>query len=218
MKLYSYWRSGTAHRTRIALNLKGLDYDLQPVDLRAGEHKTGSFLAKNPQGLVPALELDDGIILTQSPAIIEYLEEAYPALPLLPSNKLAKAQIRAMAAVIGCDTHPLNNLRVLKYQKQHYEAGDKEIARWTANWIGAAFSALEQLLASHSSASHSSDSVFAHGNQPGLFECYLIPQIYSARRFKTNLAPYPRLVAIDKACHELEAFLKAQPENQPDAD
>ncbi len=213
MKLYSYWRSGTAHRTRIAMNLKGLDYDLQPVDLRAGKHKSVEFLAKNPQGLVPALELDDGTILTQSPAIIEYLEEAYPALPLLPSDMRAKAHIRAMAAVIGCDTHPLNNLRLLQYQKQYYKATDDDIIRWTGTWISAAFSALEKLL-----ASHSPDGVFAHGDRPGLFECYLIPQIYSARRFKTDLAPYPRLVTIDKACHELEAFLKAQPENQPDAD
>ncbi len=213
MKLYSYWRSGTAHRTRIALNLKGLDYDLEPVDLRASAHKSADYLAKNPQGLVPALALDDGTILTQSPAIIEFLEEAYPDQPLLPGDMVAKARIRAMAAVIGCDTHPLNNLRLLQYQKRHYNATDDDIARWTAQWISAAFSALEKLLASHNPG-----GVFAHEDRPGLFECYLVPQIYSARRFKTDLAPYPRLVAIDKACHELEAFLKARPENQPDAD
>ena len=213
MKLLSYWRSGSAHRTRIALNIKGLDYDIEAVDLRRGAHKQADFRDKNPQQMVPALILDEGSVLTQSPAILEYIEEAFPTPPLLPSDPLARAKVRAMAAVIGCDTHPLNNMRVLKYQKENYHANEDAIKGWTHHWMSLAFDALEALIERHNSG-----GLFAHGDAPGLIECYLVPQLYSARRFKLDLRPYKRLTAIDAACGEMTAFQKADPAQQEDAD
>lgn len=210
MILHGYWRSGTSYRTRIALNLKGLTYDQAAVDLRTGQQKSDAYLAHNPQGLVPALEMDDGTVLTQSPAILEWLEEQYPQAPLLPSEVVARAQVRAMAAVVGCDIHPLNNLRVLKAIKG---LGADEVAtsQWIGQWIHDGFAALEVLVARHGKG-------WCYGDQPTLADCYLLPQIYSARRFNIDLSAYPHLLAIEKRAEHHPAFVAAHPDQQPDAD
>lgn len=210
MILHGYWRSGTSYRTRIALNLKGLVYDQAAVDLRKGQQKSDAYLAHNPQGLVPALELDDGMVLTQSPAILEWLEEGYPLAPLLPSDAVARAQVRAMAAVVGCDIHPLNNLRVLKAIKG-LGADEAATGQWIGQWIHDGFAALEILVARHGKG-------WCYGDQPTLADCYLVPQIYSARRFNIDLSAYPHLLAIEQRAEQHPAFVAAHPDQQPDAD
>jgi len=207
--LHGYWRSGTSYRTRIALNLKGLDYEQRPVDLRAGEQRSAAFLDLNPQGLVPALE-HEGTVLTQSPAILEWLEERFPEPPLLPRQPEARAQVRAMAALVACDIHPLNNLRVLKAIRE-LGADEAGVRAWTGRWIGAGFDALEALVARHGGG-------WCHGDAPTLADCCLIPQIYSARRFEADLSPWPRLLAIEAAAAAHPAFAAAHPDRQPDAD
>ena len=209
MILHGYFRSGTSYRTRIALNLKGLAYDQRGIDLRQGEQRTASFLALNPQGLVPALETD-GAILTQSPAILEWLEEIYPDPPLLPPDATGRAQVRAMAALIGCDIHPLNNLRVLGAVRA-LGADDAAVDAWAGRWISAGFDALEALVARHGDG-------WCFGATPTLADCYLIPQLYSARRFHLDLSPWPGLLAVeDRACLE-PSIVAAHPDRQPDAD
>lgn len=211
MRMHGFFRSGTSHRLRIALNLKGLEVEAVAVNLRAGEHKAASFLALNPQGLVPALEVD-GAALTQSPAIIEYLEERYPEPPLLPADPLARARVRAMAAVIGCDIHPINNLRILNALRQRFGADEEAVKAWCATWIQAGFDALERMLPADAGRGG-----FAHGDAPGLVEVYLVPQVYSARRFEVDLSAYPKILALDAACAGLAAFAAAEPGRQPDA-
>lgn len=211
MRMHGFFRSGTSHRLRIALNLKGLEVEAVAVNLRAGEHKTDPFLALNPQGLVPALEVD-GAVLTQSPAIIEYLEERYPTPALLPADPLERAKVRAMAALIGCDIHPINNLRVLNAIRSRFGADEEAVKAWCATWIQAGFAALEQMLPEDAGRGG-----FAHGDRPGLVEVYLIPQVYSARRFEVDLSAYPKIVALDAACAEMPAFAAAEPGKQPDA-
>ena len=213
MILYGYWRSGTSYRTRIALALKGLRVRHETVDLRAGEQSGPAFREKNPQGLVPTLVLPDGRSLSQSPAIIEYLEETYPDPALLPSDPADRARVRQMAMIIGCDTHPLGNLRVLKALKADYGADQAGIEAWQARWNAAAFSALEAMLAEDPDRGH-----FAFGRRPGLFECYLLPQLYTARRFGVPLDAYPALLAIEAATLCLPAVAQAVPEAQADAD
>ncbi|MCI5043234.1 MAG: maleylacetoacetate isomerase [Aquisalinus sp.] len=213
MKLYSYWRSGTSYRTRIALELKGLSYDIVPVDLRTGAHKEQDFLALNPQGLVPSLKIEDSVTLSQSPAIIEYLEECFPERPLLPKEPTARARVRAMAALIGCDIHPLNNLRVLKYLRGDLQLDQSQTDIWAQTWITAGFRALEELLSQDTARGD-----FCYNNQPGLVECYLLPQIYSAQRFNQDMSQFPLLTSIEEACLALEPIRKAYPDNQPDAD
>jgi len=210
MILHGYWRSGAAYRTRIALALKGLAYGQQGVDLRTGAQKSEAFVALNPQGMVPALEVD-GAVLTQSPAILEWLEEAHPAPPLLPADPVARAQVRAMAALIGCDIHPLNNLRVGKALRETFGADQAAVDSWAARWITPGFEALEALVARHGAG-------WCFGAAPTLADCYLIPQIYSARRFNVPLDAFPRLLAIDAAAARHPAFLAAHPDAQPDAD
>lgn len=210
MILHGYWRSGTSYRTRIALNLKGLAYDLAPVDLRAGAQKSETFLRLNPQGLVPALETD-GAVLTQSPAILEWLEEAHPEPPLLPPDPVSRAQVRAMAALVACDIHPLNNLRVLKALKADFGADQAAVDAWAARWIIASFEALETLIGAHGAG-------WCFGETPSLADCCLIPQIYSARRFNTPLDAFPRILAIEQAADRHPAFMAAHPDRQPDAD
>lgn len=210
MILHGYWRSGTSYRTRIALNLKGLAYTQAAVDLRKGQQKSDAYLAHNPQGLVPALEMDDGTVLIQSPAILEWLEEQYPQTPLLPSGAVARAQVRAMAAVVGCDIHPLNNLRVLKAIKR-LGADDAATSQWIGQWIHDGFAALEVLVAKYGKG-------WCYGDQPTLADCYLLPQIYSARRFNIDLSAYPHLLAIEKRAEQHPAFVAAHPDQQPDAD
>lgn len=209
MILHGYWRSGTSYRTRIALNLKGLDYRQAPIDLRTGAQKSDSYLALNPQGLVPALEVD-GQVLTQSPAILEWLEETHPEPALLPKDAAGRAVVRAMSALIGCDVHPLNNLRVLKAIKA-LGADQDASDQWARQWIAEGFAALEALVARHGRG-------WCYGDQPTLADCYLVPQIYSAKRFNADLTPYPHLLAIDERAQAHPAFQAAHPDQQPDAD
>jgi len=210
MILHGYWRSGAAYRTRIALNLKALDYDQQGVDLRTGAQRSEAFVSLNPQGMVPALEID-GAVLTQSPAILEWLEETHPAPPLLPADPVDRAHVRAMAALIGCDIHPLNNLRVGKSLRETFGADQAAVDAWAARWIIPGFEALEALVARHGAG-------WCFGASPTLADCYLIPQIYSARRFNVPVGGFPRLLAIDAAAARHAAFIAAHPDAQPDAD
>lgn len=210
MILHGYWRSGAAYRVRIALNLKGVAYDQAGHDLRTGAQAAPDYVALNPQGLVPALEVD-GAVLTQSPAILEWLEEAYPQPPLLPSDPIDRAQVRAMAALIACDIHPLNNLRVGKALRETFGADQAGVDAWAARWIQPGFAALERLVARHGRG-------WCFGEAPSLADCFLIPQIYSAGRFNVDLAAYPRLLAIDEAAAAHPAFAEAHPSRQPDAD
>ncbi|QDF97775.1 maleylacetoacetate isomerase [Azoarcus sp. DD4] len=211
MKLYNFFRSGTSHRLRIALNLKGIAYEYVPVDLRTEEHLGAAFKAINPQQLVPAL-VDGDLTLIQSPAIIEWLDERHPKPPLLPSDPDDRARVRAMAAIVGCDIHPINNRRILEYLRKTLGCDEAAVLAWCANWITAGFEALEVILAADSRR-----GAFCFGEAPGLTEVYLIPQVESARRFNVDLTPYPNIVAVDAACAELDAFRRAAPAVQPDA-
>ena len=212
MKLYNYWRSGTSHRTRIALQLKGLSYEYLPVHLVKDEHHGDTFKAVNPQQLVPALDTGHGVLI-QSPAIIEWLEEQYPEPPLLPRDPLQRAQVRALAAIVGCDIHPVNNKRILDYLRQTFGANTDAINAWCGTWIGAGFDAYEALLAADTRRGR-----FSHGDAPTIADVFLLPQIESARRFKVDLTRWPLIAEVEKACMELDAFQKAAPRQQPDAE
>jgi maleylpyruvate isomerase len=207
--LHGYWRSGTSYRTRIALNIKHVAYEQAPVDLRAGDQKSEAFRALNPQGLVPALETDYGV-LTQSSAILEWLEERYPEPALLPGTAAGRAIVRAMAMTVACDIHPLNNLRVLKYLKGPLGQEQPAIDAWTAHWIAEGFAVLEQMIARHGGR-------FAFGDTLTLADCHLVPQYYSAQRFGVDCTPYPRLAAAAENAMTVEAVAAAHPDNQPDA-
>ena len=213
MKLYSYYRSSAAYRVRIALNLKNIAHELAFVHLvkGGGEHKQAAYSALNPQQLVPALE-DQGRVLTQSLAMIEYLDETHTDIPLLPRDAAGRARVRAMAQLIACDTHPLNNLRVLRYLQNTIGADETARNDWYHHWVREGFAALETLLQSVDTGR------FCHGDSPGLADCCLVPQVYNARRFHVDLNPYPTIVRIDAECAALPAFQAAAPENQPDAE
>jgi maleylacetoacetate isomerase len=210
MKLYGYFRSSAAFRVRIALNLKGLDYDSGFIHLRRGDQGQPGFLDVNPQGLVPALEID-GQVLTQSLPIIEYLDERYPEPPLLPGDAAARARVRALAAIVACDIHPINNLRVLRYLQRPLGHDQAAIGAWYNHWIDSGFAAFERLLAGDSRT-----GAFCHGEAPGLADVALVPQVVNAGRYNLNLAPYPTIVRIYESCMKLDAFAAAQPERQPD--
>lgn len=210
MILHGYWRSGAAYRTRIALALKGIDYEQRGHDLRTGAQKDPAYVALNPQGMVPALEVG-GAVLTQSPAILEWLEETHPTPALLPADPVGRAQVRAMSALIGCDIHPLNNLRVGKALRETFGADQAAVDTWAARWIVPGFEALEALVERHGSG-------WCFGDAPTLADCYLIPQIYSAGRFNVSMDAFPRLQAINAKAAEHPAFLAAHPDTQPDAD
>ena len=213
MKLYSYWRSSAAWRVRIALNLKGMEWETSPVHLvrDGGEQRKPDYLSVNPQGLVPVLQ-DGDISLTQSLAIIEYLEERQPEPPLLPADAAGRARVRSLAQLVACDIHPLNNLRVLQYLTGQGGFDEAARDRWYRHWIACGFEALEQRLVEEPGTGR-----FCHGDRPGLADCCLVPQVYNARRFDCDLQPFPSILRIDAACSELEAFAAAAPERQPDA-
>ncbi|WP_423814083.1 maleylacetoacetate isomerase [Psychrobacter sp. 219-2-C] len=211
MTLYGYFRSSTSYRTRIAMNLKGLDYDYIAINLAQDEQLKNEFLALNPQGLVPVLQADD-LLLFQSPAILEWLEEVYPENPLLPKDAAGRMQVRALSAMIGCDIHPLNNRRVLQYLRNELSVDEAEVIKWCNRWISEGFAALEKRLVADKTRGK-----FCYGDSPTFADCYLIPQVSSARRFEVDLNPYPNIVQIDAHCRTLKAFADADPMQQPDA-
>lgn len=211
MQLHNFFRSGTSHRLRIALKLKGLSYDYVAVDLRKNEHLGKAFKAFNPQGLVPAL-IDGDHVLTQSVAIIEWLEERYPTPALLPTDVDDRAHVRALAAIVGCDIHPVNNKRILDTLRASFGADDAAINQWCGKWISDGFDAYEVMLAADAHRTG-----FSFGSTPTLADAYLIPQIESARRFKVDLARWPLIMAVEANCNALEAFQQAAPMAQPDA-
>jgi maleylpyruvate isomerase len=204
LRLYGYWRSGTSHRVRIALHLKGLAFENIPLDLLAGDQRSEAYLAINPQGLAPTL-VSGNLRLTQSLAIIEWLEARAPAPPLLPQDVDERAIVHAMALAIACDIHPLNNVRVLQALRQDFAADEGQVRAWIARWINAGFEALEVWIAAHGRG-------FAYGDQPGLVDCCLAPQVYSAERFGVDLTPYPQLRAAYAAAADLPAFVAAHPD------
>ena len=211
MQLYSFFRSGTSHRLRIALNLKGLATEYVAVDLRTEAHQSAEYKALNPQGLVPTL-VKDGKVMTQSPAIIEWLEETHPTPALLPTTPDDRAHVRALAAMVACDIHPINNRRILEYLRHTLKTDEAAINTWCAHWITLGFDAYEALLAADPKRAG-----FSFGDRPGLADVYLVPQVESARRFKLDMARWPLITAVDAACMALEAFQKAAPAKQPDA-
>jgi maleylpyruvate isomerase len=208
MILYGHAMSSASYRVRIALAIKGLQVRSVLLDLRAGEQRLGEFLRVNCQGLVPALALDDGTVLTQSTAIIEYLDDVHPDPPLLPQAPAARARVRALAQMITCDVHPLNNLRVLQYLEVELRQDKAARDAWYRHWIGLGFGALEQCLVRDAAGR------FCHGDAPTLADVCLVPQVTNARRLAMDLEPYPRIVEIDAACRQLPAFQSAAPERQ----
>ena len=210
LTLHGYWRSTTAYRVRIALAVKGVEYAQVTHDLRKGAQRDAGYRALNPQGLVPALETDDGI-LTQSPAILEWIDETYPDPPLLPVGANDRAIVRAMAATIACDIHPVNNLRILNALRAEFGADEAAVNYWISRWIGDGFAALETQIARYGDG-------FAFGAIPTIADCHLVPQVYSAERFGVDLSPYPKLKAAAENARALPAFAAAHPDRQPDAD
>ncbi|MDM1785371.1 maleylacetoacetate isomerase [Acinetobacter bereziniae] len=208
MKLYSYFRSSAAYRVRIALNLKQLDYVIQPVHLLKNEQQQESYIALNPSQLVPSL-IDQDQSFIQSLNILEYLEERYPSLPLLPTDLVERAKVRAFSQTIACDIHPLDNLRVLKYLKHELAVNDEQKNQWYQHWIIEGFKSLEMQL-------KDSNGQFCFGTQATFADCCLIPQVYNAKRFNVDLSDFPKIQSIDQHCLSLPAFLRAIPEQQPD--
>jgi maleylacetoacetate isomerase len=213
LQLYSYWRSSAAYRVRIGLNLKGLAYETLPVHLvrDGGEQHAAGYRDINPQELVPVLKHGDRV-LSQSVAILEYLDETWPEPALLPATSRDRQRVRAIAMAVACDIHPLNNLRVLQYFDQTWNVPRPERDEWVRHWVVGGFTAIEAMLKDHPSTGE-----FCEGNIPGLADCCLVPQVYNARRFGVDIAAFPTIARIDAACLALPAFDAARPENQPDA-
>jgi maleylacetoacetate isomerase len=211
VKLYSYFRSSAAYRVRIALNLKSVAYEIIPVHLRkdGGRHRSEEYRAINPQMRVPSLKLATGEVIVQSLAIIGYLNELYPQPPLLPADPIERAQARAVSQVIACDIHPLNNLGTLQYLKNKLGQDQAAIDAWYHHWVITGFEALEKMI---------KPGPYAFGSLPGLADICIVPQVYNARLLKAPLDAFPKILAVNEACLKLEAFDKARPENQPDAE
>ncbi|MEE1867708.1 MULTISPECIES: maleylacetoacetate isomerase [Pseudomonas] len=206
MDLLNYYRSTSSYRVRIALALKQLEYQYVPVNLLKGEQREEHFLALNPQGRVPALKIDSGELLVQSPAIIEYLEEVYPSPALLPQDPVQRAQVRGVAALIGCDIHPLHNVSVLN-QLRGLGQNDAQVSQWIAHWVSQGLAAVEQLIG---------DEGFCFGEEPGLADVYLIPQLYAAERFNIDLGGFSRIRRVAGLAEQHAAFVQAHPSKQPD--
>jgi len=211
MKLYSYFRSSAAYRVRIALNLKAVAVEQIGIHLvkNGGQHRQASYLARNPQGLVPALELDDGTVLTQSLAIIDYLESIFPKPRLIPADPVLAAKVRAVALAIACDIHPLNNLRVLNYLKGTLGRSQEEANAWYRHWILEGLAAVETLI---------DGERFCFGDQPSMADACLIPQVFNAQRYKIDISHLRKIEAVNRHCNELPAFIAAHPSRQPDAE
>jgi len=214
MKLHTYFRSSAAYRVRIALNLKGIDYEAVPVHLirDGGQHHQPAYLNINPSGMVPTLQDERGT-LTQSMAILEYLEETHPAVPLLPADPLGRARVRELAQIVACDIHPLNNLRVMRYLVDELGIAEEAKTTWLKHWIVEGFASMESHLQRHPGTGK-----FCHGDTPTIADCYLVPQAFNAVRFGIDLAPYANLARIYGNCSALPAFVKAHPAQQPDAE
>jgi len=210
VKLYTYFRSSAAFRVRIALHLKSLAYEPAFVHLARGEHRLPAYGALNPQGLLPALE-DGGRLLTQSLAILEYLEETHAEPPLLPKGAHARARVRSLALLIACEIHPLNNLRTLTHLKKSLGQSEEQVNAWYRHWIADGLTKLEAELTAPATGR------YCHGDLPGMADCCLVPQVFNAQRYKCDLAPYPTVMRVHDACMQLEAFDRAQPGKQPDA-
>jgi len=213
LRLYSYWRSSAAYRVRIGLNLKGLAYETVPVHLvrDGGQQHAAEYVARNPQHMVPTLQ-HGARVIRQSVAILEYLDEAWPSPRLLPMTARDRARVRALALMVACDIHPLNNLRVLQYFEGTWNVPQAERDDWIKHWVIDGFTAMETLLAEDAAT-----GTFCHGATPGLADCCLVPQVFNARRFGVDMGAFPTLVRIEQACLALPAFDQARPENQPDA-
>jgi len=211
MKLYNYFRSSASFRVRIALHLKGLAYDYLPIHLAKGEQRQPAFAAVTAEGLEPVLQTDDEHRLTQSMAIIEYLDETHPQPPLLPADALGRARVRALAQIVACEIHPLNNLRVLKYLVHDLKASEDAKNAWYRHWVRLGLQAYEGQLATQTGR-------YSHGDTPTLADCCLVPQIFNARRFDCDLSGLPRTMAVFDACMQLQAFQNAQPSACPDAE
>ena len=212
MKLYTYFRSSASFRVRIALNLKGLAYEPVFVHLAKGEHRQPQYTKVNAQALVPTLELDDGTRLTQSLAIMEWLEEKQPTPALLPKDALGRSRVRAISDLIACEIHPLNNLRVLQHLKRALGQTQDQIDTWYRYWIADGLQKLEAELSGPGTGK------FCHGDSPTMADCCLVPQIFNAKRYNSDLAPYSRTMRVFESCMKLEAFDRAQPSKQPDAE
>ena len=213
LELFSYWRSSAAYRVRIGLNLKDLPYDITPVHLvrDGGQQHSEGYAALNPQELVPTLRHGEQV-LHQSMAILEYLDEVFGGPSLLPDDAAGRARVRALAQLVACDIHPLNNLRVMQFFSDTWNVPQVEREDWTRHWIQLGFEAMERMLVESVETGR-----FCHGDTPTLADCCLVPQLYNARRFNVDLGPYPTLVRIEAACMALPVFEAAKPENQPDA-
>lgn len=210
MKLYGYWRSSATYRVRIALALKNLDYDYEPVNLLKGEQRSEAYLKKNPNGLVPSLATDDGALLIQSLAIIAYLEETHPEPSLLPGGAVARASARAIAATLACEAQPFGNVRIQKYLREERGFDDAAMKDWMNRWPGAAMAAVETMLARTAGD-------YCVGDVPGFADCFLVPQMYAALRFNVDVSGLKKMNEIYARCSKHPAFIKAHPDNQPDA-
>jgi maleylacetoacetate isomerase/maleylpyruvate isomerase len=213
VKLYTYFRSSAAFRVRIALNLKGLAYEPRFVHLRKGEHREPGYAAVNRQALLPTLELDDGRRLVQSMAIIEFLDETHPRPPLLPEDPMGRARVRSLSQLVACEIHPLNNLRTLQYLRKQLGQNEDQVGVWYRHWIAEGLAKLEAELAGARETGR-----YCHGDSPTMADCCLVPQVFNAKRYEFDAKRYPTTMRVFEECMKLEAFDRAQPSKQPDAE